>query len=390
MTQKPNSKRRGVVLPLIAVLTIFIMAMVVFFVDIAFMQLSRTQLQAATDAAAKAACEALDAGLTPDEVRQVAIDVAAANQVAGQPLTLELEDIELGQSVEQSDGSWEFQAGVTPFTAARVTGIKSDDKPSGSVPLFFAGTMGVDSFSPIQTAEASQFEHEVMLCVDRSHSMCFDFTGDDWSYPGPAGDPGIDEEGSTYCRRPHKVSSRWAALYNGVSSFLEIAESNGASMQQTVGLVTWASDYTSPCDASMDFPAARLESTMGYGYSSMDGILATLGNQTMNGGTNMSAGLDMAIMELTGVNANPAAKKTLILFTDGQWNTGDDPATRIPAAQAANITIHVISLLDNLDPAEMDAIAGATGGVHYRASTAQELLDAFQGLARSLPVVLTK
>ena len=76
--QRFRNRRLGIILPLIAVLAVFIMAIVVFFVDVAYMQLSRTQLQVATDASAKAACEALDAGLSENEVKQVAIDVAEA------------------------------------------------------------------------------------------------------------------------------------------------------------------------------------------------------------------------------------------------------------------------------------------------------------------------
>lgn len=379
-----RNRRRGIILPLITVLAVFIMAMIVFFVDVAYMQLARTQLQVATDASAKAACEALDAGLSEGEIKQIAIDVAAANIVAGAPLLLEPEDIELGQSVEQMDGSWKFTAGAEPYTAARVTGIKRNDKPSGSVPLFFASTLGIDSFSPVQSAEASQFEHEVMLCVDRSHSMCFDLTGVDWSYPKSGNWQKL------YCERPHSSRSRWAALFTGVNSFLDIAKSNGASKQQTVGLVTWGSDIKSSCKPSLRYPAARLETPLGHDYDGMVNILAGLGSKVMQGGTNMSAGLDMAIDELSGPNANPAAKKTLILFTDGQWNQGNNPASRISKARQNNITIHVITLLDNLDMAEMDNLAESTGGTHYQASTAQELLEAFQGLARSLPVVLTK
>lgn len=390
MNQSNRSARRGVILPLVALLSVFLMVMMVFFVDVAYMQLTRTQLQATTDAAAKAACEALDAGLTDAQVKQIAIDIAAANEVAGQPLTLEPEDVVLGASTQQAVGSWAFTPGATPFTAVQVSGVKSDSKPSGSVPLFFAGTIGVNSFSPATTAEASQFEHQVVICLDRSHSMCFDLTGVDWSYPGPDGDPNYDTSISDLCRAPHVSNSRWAALYNGINAFLNIVEASGASQQQTLSLVTWGSDLPHDCDPAVNFVASRMEIPLGFDFQGIRNILVALGQESMQGATNMSAGLDEAIGELTGPNASDISKKTIILFTDGQWNQGDDPATRAATAANNDITIHVVSLLDGLDPAEMDAIAGATGGVHYQASTPQELVDAFQALARSLPVVLTK
>ena len=377
--------RRGVILPLIALLSIFLMVMIVFFVDVAYMQLTRTQLQAATDAAAKAGCEAIDSGATEAEIKQAAITVAAMNEVAGQPLILEASDIVLGASSEEADGSWNFQDGGTPVNAVRVVGAKTDDKPSGSVPLFFAGFLGVHKFSPTEDATATQFEHEVVLVADRSHSMAFDFSGNDWSYPG---NPNAGYDPDTYCNGSPDVGSRWTALSVAVNSFLDICEANGTSMQQRVGLVTWASAY-SGC-AGVTYPAARLESPLGFNFTGIKGVMAGLNSGPLPGGTNMSAGLDAGITELTGPNSSTLAKKTLILFTDGQWNTGPDPATRVTAAQNNNITIHVVSLLGNLDPAEMDALASATGGIHYQASTPQELLDAFNALARSLPVVLTK
>lgn len=389
MKNLPNNDyqcdRRGVILPLVAVLLSFLMIMVVFFVDVAYMQLTRTQLQAASDAAAKAACQSIAGGGTADDIKQVAIDIAAMNEVGGQPLVLVPEDVLLGASTEQSDGTWLFQEKSTNFTAVAVNGIKGADSASGPVNLFFAGAIGMGSFEPMKRAEASQLHHEVVLAIDRSHSMCFDFTGDDWSYPNSGG------SGDDYCKKPHPANSRWAALFTGVNAFLNIVENSPSQQQQSVSLVTWGSDITeTSCSGTVETPASQLEASLGNDFQTMRSKMVALGNDTMHGGTNMSAGLDAAIGELIGANSVAAAKKTIILFTDGQWNAGVDPATRATIAKNSNITIHVVSLLANLDMTEMDAIASTTGGVHYNASTEQELVDAFKGLARSLPVVLTK
>ena len=370
--------RRGVILPMIAILSVFLICIVVFFVDVAYMHLARTQLQVATDAAAKAGAEALDAGLTEDEVRQIAIDIAALNEVAGEPLTLELSDVELGNSALGGDGSWAYTASAQPYNSVRVVGEKTDDSPSGSVPLFFAGAVGVDTFSPTRNATACQVKQEVMLLCDRSHSMCYDNSGTNGVYP-EASDGG-------YCSPP-VAGSRWSALYNGVSSFLSICEETSTNQQQRVGLITWAHEYNG---CSGTFPSARLEMPLGFQFDAMNSIMVNIGSGGMPGGTNMAAGLDMGINELIGPNSDSYAKKTIILFTDGEWNQGDDPTTRIATAQSNNITIHVISFLDAVDTEDLNAIASQTGGVHYQASTPQELLDAFNGLARSLPVVLTK
>ena len=314
------------------------------------------------------------------------------------PLALDLEDIEVGQSQLQADGSWKFQPGVAPFTAVRINSLMSDAKSSGSVSLFFADSFGIGDFTPTKSAVASQFDHEIVLCVDRSHSMCFDFSGDNYQYPDPAADPGWlesseeepTEEGGEpyYCHRPH-VDSRWGGLTAAVNVFLNSVESNNAHEQQRIGLVTWGSEYPSRCTGTT-FPASSINAEIGLNFNQIRTAMQQLGSQAMSGGTNMSAGLNAAIDLLTGSGANPLAKKTIILFTDGQWTVGDPPSSVSSTAAANNITIHIVTLLDNLDMTEMDGLAGENGGIHYNASTEAELIAAFDALARSMPVALTE
>lgn len=383
-----TKRRKGVILSLLAVLSIFLVVIVMFFVDVAYMQLTRTELQAATDAAAKAACESIDATSSVAQIKQVALDVAAANTVGGSPLILDADDIVVGQSDLQADGSWLFQPGAAPFTAVQINSMKSDAKSSGAVNLFFAGAFGTNSFTPSQESVASQFDHEIMLCVDRSHSMCFDFSGVDWSYPAQSDDPNWDPAISDYCHRPH-INSRWAALRAAVNVFLDSVDANNSHEQQRVGLVTWASAYNSPC-SSTAFPASRVDAQLGLNFNQVRTAIDIMGTQPMQGATNMSAGLNAAINVLNGAGSNPLAKKTIILFTDGQWNTGDAPSTITSTASASNITIHIVTLLGNLDMSEMDDLSDENGGIHYNASTQAELIAAFDTLARSLPVVLTQ
>ena len=54
----PTSKRRGAMVVLIAMMLVILLMTVTFSVDVAYMQLSRTELRVATDAAARAAAEA--------------------------------------------------------------------------------------------------------------------------------------------------------------------------------------------------------------------------------------------------------------------------------------------------------------------------------------------
>lgn len=175
----------------ILALLVVVLVMVVFSVDVAFMQLSRTELRAAVDAAAKAAAGELT--LTNGDSNKATtkgILAASENLVAGKPLELIASDFEFGQSVENQNGVWVFKKDRQPYSAVRVTAVKSSSSKSGPVHLFFAPFLGRDTFSPTRVAVASQFKQELVLCIDRSHSMTFNDSGVSWSYP--SGVTGVD------------------------------------------------------------------------------------------------------------------------------------------------------------------------------------------------------
>src|SRR5262245_39620521 len=116
-----SSHRKGAMLVLVAItLVIFIIALV-FSIDVAYMQLVRSQLRAAADAAAKAGAQALSIEQSEEAAIGKAVEIAAENVVAGEPMRLADEDVTLGKSVVQADGSWEFVPGGEPYSAVRVT-----------------------------------------------------------------------------------------------------------------------------------------------------------------------------------------------------------------------------------------------------------------------------
>ena len=75
-------RRRGAMLILVAVLLIVLIVTVVFSVDVAYMQLTRTQLRSATDAAARAAAESLSRTQDTAQARAAAKAIATKNLVA--------------------------------------------------------------------------------------------------------------------------------------------------------------------------------------------------------------------------------------------------------------------------------------------------------------------
>lgn len=420
----------------ILLLLIVVLVMVVFSVDVAFMQLSRTELRAVVDSAAKAAAGELTL-TNGDSNKATAKGILAAseNLVAGKKLTLVASDFEFGQSVENKNGVWVFKKNRQPYSAVRVTAEKSTTSKSGPVHLFFAPFLGVDTFSPTRVAVASQFKQEIVLCIDRSHSMTFDDSGVAWSYPG--GVTGVDFNGDGNINSndpllsyPDPYDSRWAQLTAAVDSFIKIVEDR--EQVPRVGLVTWGSDIgtssyeyrltgqtvpavitnthlASPSGPKTTYTPGLIPSIVGlvltpaqmfdflrglfptahtvHGEAIMGAVFGH-GSQFMHGATNASAGIDAAVA-LFDAEGDPDAKQVIVLLTDGQWNQGRDPLEAAADALAKKIVIHTITFLDTAEQTTMINVAETTGGRHFHATNAAELKSVFEELARTLPVALT-
>ncbi len=378
--------RKGAMLIFVLALLVVVLAMVVFSVDIAFMQLARTELHAVTDAAAKAAAGEL-ANTNGDKVKAIeaGIRIANLNEVAGKPLKLIESDFEFGQSVKQTDGSWLFQPNAIPYTAVRVTGAKVSGSASGPVNLFFAPIFGQNVFSPTHVSIASEFDQDLVLVIDRSHSMCFDESGVDWNYPD-----GVDED-NTYYAPPHPTQSRWAKLSSAINTFLVTVKT--IEIPPHVALVTWASEFgpgsNEANETGQTWPAVSRDVDLGTDYDGIENIIQQRGSNTMVGATNLAAGIDEGVAVLIS-QSRADAKRSLIVMTDGQWNTGRHPVDAAEDANSYGITIYTITFLDKADQSTMQQVAEATGGRHYHASNADQLQAIFDELARSLPVALTK
>ena len=388
--------REGAMLVLVLGLLVVILAMVVYTVDVAFMQLARTELHAATDAAAKAAAGELAA---TDGDSNLAITagklISMQNEVAGAPLQLVSQDFEFGQSIEQSNGTWRFVPNTTPYTSVRVTASKSTTSKSGPVNLFFAPLFGADAFTPQHVAVASQFQQELMLVIDRSHSMTFDESGVEWSYPAgiPSGD--YDQDGDldgvdALVSPPHPSQSRWAKLTAAIDSFLYTV--SNVNVPPRVGLVTWASTLSASSNETVltgiTWNAVEVDVPLGGSYTNVSQSIHDRGQRAVCGATNLAAGIDAAADRLV-TNGTSTAKKSMIVMTDGQWNRGRNPVDAAIDAKADGITIYTITFLDVSDQTTMMEVAEKTGGRHYHASNSEDLQAIFDELARTLPVALT-
>ncbi len=155
-----QNRRHGAILVLIGLLMMILLGMVALAVDIGFIQVTRTQLQSASDAGSLAGGTELLPGLgasafrTPAQVQanaeaqavafvaeHPAGDAPSANIVASR-------DVRMGQGyLDIATGVWSFQWGVAPYNAVGVTTLRGNTGTTagdGPLPLIFAPVLGTD------------------------------------------------------------------------------------------------------------------------------------------------------------------------------------------------------------------------------------------------------
>ena len=372
-----GARRRGAIIVLVSVLIVVLIAMAAFTVDVAYMQMVRMELRASTDAAARAGAEALCRTQNRSLAVQAAVEAAARNRVGGRPHRIAEEDVVIGSVNRTSSGLLEFSAGGMRPNAVRVVSSLTPGSAHGPVGLFFGGALGMRHFSPSFAATAAKSELDICLVLDRSHSMCYDMSGIDFSYPDKSVGWGEQQN-----KPPHPTLSRWAALRDAVDAFSYAL--NDANPQPRVGLVTWASDM-GPLG-----PVVSYDVPLTANFTTVTDFVTNRGAHRMHGMTNCAAGIDAGAAVLLQDQTRPFANKMIILLTDGQWNQGRNPVEAAKDAAAQGVVIHVITLLPAADQPDMDQVAAITGGMRFHANDRATLISAFQTLARAIPAVLTE
>ena len=392
-------QRYGAAHVLIAAMLFAFLLIAAMSVDIAYMQLIRTELRTATDAAAKAGAEALARTQDGNAAKAAAVQYAGLNKVGGRAYSISTNDVTLGRVTGQNNGTWTFVANSTPYNSVRVNAKVGNGGVTSAIPMFFAPALGHAPFSTSSQATAGQQEVEVCLCIDRSGSMMFDMTGTEWAYPSSnplrySSSYYPDTFYRNYCSPPHPTSSRWANMRSAVTTFLN--EAGLFQYPPRTALVTWSNSMTLPYYPNTTFSTANTDFNLPAAGSfvwssnrtSIESTLTTLSSTPRGGGTNLSAGLDQAVAVLNGANGRALSNKIIILLTDGQWNAGRSPLLAAQDAAAAGITIHCVSMLTGTD-ATLTSVASTTGGQYYATNNAAQLQQAFRDLAKQLPIVLT-
>lgn len=210
---------------LIAITLPIMIIMAAFALNVAWMQLVRTELRTATDASSRAAAKTLSLQQDVPTARQEAKRAARRNRVANSPLLVRNREIEFGFSRQPSSGSrFVFSPGGDVLNSVRVTGNRTATSRGGPVDLFLGGVLGVNTFEPVIAATSTQLDRDICLVVDRSGSMMRNVVG--------GGTPGPN------CGPPHPTLSRWGGLNIAVAGFVDELEQT--PQQEQCALVSYA------------------------------------------------------------------------------------------------------------------------------------------------------
>lgn len=375
LNKNRRASRRGAMLVLIAVCLPLCVIMAAFALNVAWMQLVRTELRTSTDAAARAGAKELSLSQTTADARTSAKNAAKRNLVAGDPLLLADSDIEFGNSAQPSDTSrFVFTPGGNKPNAVRITGQRTKGSATGPVDMMMANVFSIREFEPKESATSTQLDRDICLVVDRSGSMM-------WTLAAGSQLP----SGAPDCGPPDPTRSRWGALNIALEAFL--LELDKTAQDEHVGMASYSSD-TKEC--GFNYKISQIDSKLdGDDYGKIRKVMADLSSRPVKGRTAISAGIDEGINVLTDKKARPFAVKTMVLMTDGIHNLGPEPVLSAQNAATKDIVIHTITFSADADIKRMQDVAAATGGRHFHAPTAADLARIFKEIASTLPVMLT-
>ena len=330
---RANSGGESGLVVLAAATLLMVLAVAALVADAGIMLMGRTDVSMAVDASALAGARDL-----PDQAaaRTVALDYLDLN--INRPLYLD-------------------STPTISFPAPNVIRVHA----SMGLPPMFTRVLGFTNLSVAAVAEATRFDPDIALIIDRSESMCFDSHGVSVECPPT----GPWEPFSTI----QSTATQFVNRVGGDSTFVLISFATESRVDvaptQNRAFITSAIDTLQP-----------------------------------DGYTNTAASVNEAVDQLLDIlGPNP---KLIVLLTDGhptvyngEFVGPDDPRPREDlraAARAAadqGVVIHGINYGNNVDNALMQEVAEITNGRFYAAPDGPTLQLAYDDIANQVHVRLT-
>ena len=365
-----KKSRRGAILVLLALLLPVILMLAAFAVNLAYMELNRTELQISTDTAARAAGRDLNVTNSTTQAITRAQQLAQQNPVAGTPLTLKSSDLVFGLANRPSANSrYTFTAGGAAYNAVQITGCRNSSSTDGTLRTMLPNFLSLNQIGTTQVAQSTQGEIDIALVVDHSGSMAYAINESSNIYPTP---PASAPPGWVYGDAA-PPAARWRNVVAAIAVFVNDIAASACSDQ--LALVSFND-------------VAQLECPLSFNYSPIAPALDVYTQHFPTGSTAIGDGIIQGINALAGPAARPWAAKAIIVLTDGLSNAGTDPLVAAQQAANQNIMIFTVTVSDESDQAGMTQVAQIGGGKHYHCTTPSDITSCFNDIANKLPIML--
>lgn len=412
-------RRQGNIMVLLVVILPVLVVLCAMAVNLAQIQLARTELKIATDAAARAGGRAWSNSNDHESAIDFALLAAEANNVQGAPLDLTETDIEFGNSERDGeDGRFVFVPNPNESEAELTTALRVNSTVNNTLAFQISG---INSIQQQTSTVASQVDRDIALVVDRSGSMAY-FEDEDFLFNeitriheahgditnGQYTDAVADYQGvnslaklslnsreysdnvinrltgdlreyaqtvnSDYRKKTRAPrQSRWAVLEQATAAFFDTLEES--SSNERVSISSFASK------SSLDLPMTH----------DLELAKQTVLDLYPTGSTAIGLGMETAVIDLLGDARRASAIPTILIFSDGENKKNPTPtevATNIITANP-NVIINTVTFADG-DQTEMAAVAEIGNGIHYHANDGEALIDVFREIAKSFSTVITE
>jgi hypothetical protein len=358
----------------VAVMVVVSMVMIVGFaaltIDVGYLYNVRGDLQRAVDSAALAGASALVEGA--DEARTRALGYAAMNDANGDGVTLKSGDVQLGSWNANTRTFTPLSGEAQAFAdSCRVT-ARLNSENGNAVPLFFAGIFGRDT-TDVSAYATAQFgtaqTWDVMIVQDNSGSFtdALDLAKD-------------ADRALVQCLKDHTDND------------------------SQVGFVTYTGS------AMLNVPLQSLDTGFELIMSTIDNLAPCCwwfcgSKPACKTGTNIAAGVDLAVDELLNSSGDPEFGKAIVIVSDGKpqataWVPYTDEELKdmaidaVDAAAEADISVFTIYYAGSSSTPALDAefLEGLVrgDGTYHETADAEELSSVIWKVCASLPLMLVE
>lgn len=366
-----HRSRSGAAIVFIFFILVVTLILAAYAINLAHIQLVRTEMQVATDASTRAASKVFTSSGDWNQALAAAQSLANQNLVNSNPLQLSAGDFTPGTATRVAlSQRYHYQPGGTSPNALRLKVEKKPGAASGPVVLAFP-MLGGQAFSQLAAESVvTQVELDIALVVDRSGSMAYAANEIAAYPPNPQAAPAGWQFGD-----PVPSPSRWLDTVDAVQAFL--SELKHSPQNERVTLVTYAG-------------SAKVEHDLTDKYSLPIQALSNYSKSFASGATNISSAMQVAANQLTYSGASrPWAAKVLVVMTDGIQTEGYDPIFVAESIAAGGIMIFTITFSAEANQDAMRQVAAKGGGLHFHATHAAGLAHVFREVARNMPTVIS-